>query len=299
MGFVSGDTSLANFSPYKKMKTLWRFFLPAVFFLPGIVHAVPCGSMAFNPVTGQLDCVGVNTSTSGFTVSGTPSVNYEVTWNGSQAVWAAEGANFSFGIASFSDGIASTIEEGVGVWESSGVITFSASYSNGPPIGSTVTYSGWSDLPLSSPFTSTTSIQSVNFPSVAGTVVFTLTAQKSTTATATITHSFNNDRYWGVDSISSNTYTSADVRSLTGGGTDLVNSVPITFTVTAGSGKYIVYAYPSRLGTATFTVGGFAGGFNPAQTVSVTNASGFTENYSVYSSVNSNLGATTVVVTTP
>ena len=130
-------------------------------------------------------------------------------------------------------------------------------------------------------------------------MLFTLHATNGTSSpTSSITHTFNNDRYWGVTSISNGIYTSTDITSGLGN-SDLVNSIPKTFTVNPGSGQYIVYAYPSRLGTATFSVGGFAGGFLPAVTVSVTNGSSFVENFSVYRSVNSNLGSTTVVVTTP
>ena len=69
-----------------------------------------------------------------------------------------------------------------------------------------------------------------------------------------------------------------------------------TFTVNAGSGQYIWYCVPTRLGTCRFKVGDFEGGFEAPQTVSVTNASGFAENYYVYKSANANLGSTTVVV---
>jgi hypothetical protein len=238
------------------------------------------------------------TITGGLVVIGTPTVNQEVVWNGTAAQWTTEGVSYIFSIASFADGQSGTIEEGVGVWKSSGTINFTAGYNNGPPIGSTITFSGWSALPLASPFTSTTSIANVNFPSVGGTVVFTLSSTNGTTnATASITHNFNNDRYWGVDTISSNTYSSADIRALANN--DLTNSIPITFTVNPGAGQYIVYAYPARLGTATFSVGGFVGGFLGPFTASVTNGSSYNENYSVYRSVNANLGSTTVVVTTP
>lgn len=235
----------------------------------------------------------LDVSTAGITVGSMPC------YDGTIWTMIATGGSCSFSIATFSDSQAATIEEGVGVWKSTGSLSFTASYSNGPPIGSTITFSGWLPLPLASPFTSTTSIANVNFPSITGTVVFTLTAQKNATATKTITHTFNNDRYWGLSTISSNSYTSGDVRGFTGGSNDLTNSIPNSFTVNAGAGQYIVYAYPSRLGTATFSVGGFVGGFNGPFTASVTNASGFNENYSVYSSVNTNLGSTIVVVTTP
>jgi hypothetical protein len=227
-----------------------------------------------------------------------PISNDLLTYNGTVWVNAPAGTSFSFSIASFGDSLPATVEQGVGIWKSTGNINFLASYSNGPPIGSTITFSGWaSPLIMSFPFTSIASAANVNFPSVGGTVVFVLSSQKSTTASASITHFFNNDRYWGVDNISSGSYTSGDIRALASN--DLTNSIPNVFTVNPGAGQYIVYAYPSRLGTAIFSVGGFVGGFNSPVTASVTNASGFTENYSVYSSVNSNLGSTTVTVTTP
>lgn len=240
------------------------------------------------------------TAGSGLVVSGTPQVDYEVVWNGTNAVWAAEGTSFAFSIASFTDGQASTIEQGNGVWKAAGNISFSASYTNGPATGGYVSFSGWANLTLANTFQGpTVTVSNTNFPSVGGTVIFTLHATNGTSSpTATITHTFNNDRYWGVTSLSGSVYTSTDVTAGFGNN-DLVNSIPKTFTVNPGVGQYIVYAYPTRLGTATFSVGGFAGGFLPAVTVSVTNASGYVENFSVYRSVNSNLGSTTVVVTTP
>ena len=104
-----------------------------------------------------------------------PSTNQTLVYNGSSWVNAAQGASFSFAIASFSNGLSSTQEIGTGVWKATGTISFTASYSNGPPTSSTVTFSGWgTPLHLSSPFTSTTSVASVSYPAVAGTVVFTL-----------------------------------------------------------------------------------------------------------------------------
>ena len=62
----------------------------------------------------------------------------------------------------------------------------------------------------------------------------------------------------------------------------------------------MVFAFPKRLSTGgdpdypLFKVGGFCGGFNCPETVSVTNSNGWTEDYYVWSSENSNLGAQTV-----
>ena len=64
--------------------------------------------------------------------------------------------------------------------------------------------------------------------------------------------------------------------------------------ITAGASDYLWFCFPTRLGTVTFYVGGFEGGFESPTTVAVTNAGGFTENYYCYRSTNTNLGATTV-----
>jgi hypothetical protein len=69
------------------------------------------------------------------------------------------------------------------------------------------------------------------------------------------------------------------------------------FTVTAGAGQYIWFCYPKRLGTVTFWVGGFEGGFEAVQTVSLTNINGWSEDYYCYRSTNANLGSTAVTTT--
>lgn len=224
-----------------------------------------------------------------------PAKNQTLIHNGTTFVNAAQGTSFTFEIVSFSDGNSSTIEIGTGVWKAAGDISFTATYSNGPPIGSTVTITGWSALPMSGAglVGPTASVASLDHPSVAGTRVFTLSATDGTDSdTATITHTFVNRRFWGVSTTASG-FTEGDVEGLAG--TELSNSKAKTFSVTPGSGEYIIFAYPSRLGTATFTVGGFEGGFNSPETVSITNGFAFAENFYVYSSINSNLGSTTVV----
>lgn len=64
------------------------------------------------------------------------------------------------------------------------------------------------------------------------------------------------------------------------------------FSVNAGSLQYIWYAYPTALGTAKFTVNGFAGGFQlVSTTVDMTGTP-----YTLYRSNNLALGATDVTV---
>lgn len=145
--------------------------------------------------------------------------------------------------------------------------------------------------------------QTLGSLSVTSNKTFTLTATDSgsssfapKTVSKTATLSFLNNRCYGVKAIPQ-TIDSAFILGL--GNKELASSKAKTFSVNAGSsgnGNYIWYAVPTRLGTCKFTVGGFEGGFEPAQTVSVTNTSGYTENYYVYRSTQDGLGNTEVVV---
>ena len=92
---------------------------------------------------------------------------------------------------------------------------------------------------------------------------------------------------------SSNIYDSDFIKTLS---KELSSSKGKTFTVDCGEGQFIFYCVPTRFGSCSFKVGGFEGGFNKVSTIQYTNSSGYTENYDVYKSSNSNLGNTTVVV---
>lgn len=114
------------------------------------------------------------------------------------------------------------------------------------------------------------------------------------TASKSATLSFLNRVYWGAKAAPAQ-IDSAFILGL--GSSELSGSRARTKTVTAGAGQYIWFAYPARLGAATFKVGGFEGGFTLVDgSFSHTNASGYTEAYRVYRSDNAGLGATTVVV---
>ena len=90
------------------------------------------------------------------------------------------------------------------------------------------------------------------------------------------------------------TVNSAFILALTG---VLVRNRKRTFTVSAGSGEYIWYASPTNYGACEFSVGGFDGGFEAMYPpISLTNASGYTQSYYVYKSLNANLGSTMVEV---
>lgn len=99
--------------------------------------------------------------------------------------------------------------------------------------------------------------------------------------------------HWGVELIEP----SPDSAFILGlASSSLQNNASRTFTVSPGADQYIYFAYPDSFGDVTFWVGGFEGGFTLVDTVSHTNASGHTQNYRVYRSVNPNLGGTTVSV---
>lgn len=125
------------------------------------------------------------------------------------------------------------------------------------------------------------------------TYTLTATDDRNASDSKTTSISFVNGVYYGVLN-SGATVNSAAILTLT---RKLQNSKGITFTTTAGSGQYIVYAIPSRYGTPAFNVGGFDGGFHLEASIGFTNASGYSETYNVYFSDNLALGSTTVKVT--
>ena len=109
------------------------------------------------------------------------------------------------------------------------------------------------------------------------------------TKTASVT--FRYKAYWGVGAADA-TVDSAFLLGLAGSA--LTSSKARDFRVTAGAGQRIFYAVPSSLGTPSFFVGGFEGGFSKAKTFDHTNASGGTASYDVYVSDNAGLGDTAV-----
>lgn len=225
-----------------------------------------------------------------------PTKNDALKWNGSDWVAAAYDATFDLAVLTFTSVIPSTtVEIGSGIWLNNGSTDFTATYANGPTTYGTVTSTALADPIMMSnggtgPSPNTTN---VSYPLSISNYVFTLNATNgSENVSKTLTYAFVNNRFYGVSSNAS--LTESQVESLT---KELSNLRTKTFTVTATTGQYIYYCYPSRLGDATFTVGGFEGGFTLiTDSLSITNPSGFVENYRVYRSENSGLGLTTTVV---
>lgn len=106
-----------------------------------------------------------------------------------------------------------------------------------------------------------------------------------------ISFKFMNAIYYGVSN--SSTYNSELILGFT---KELSESKSKTFTVNAGANQHIFYCIPESYGTPTFSVGGFAGGFNKVATIDFTNSLNYTEKYTIWKSVNANLGSTTVTV---
>lgn len=119
-----------------------------------------------------------------------------------------------------------------------------------------------------------------------------VTDKALTVAEKTTTISFLNGVYYGASAAPA-TLDSAFILGLT---KNLRSSKLTSVNVTADAGEYIYYCVPTRFGTCSFAVGGFSGGFTLVDTISFTNASGYTEDYYVYRSDNVGLGATTVTI---
>lgn len=129
---------------------------------------------------------------------------------------------------------------------------------------------------------------SKQYTGVTGSTSYTLNVSDGqTSASKTVSVSFANRIYYGA---------AADLTTVTALTSLLSNNPERTITVDAGTGEYIIYAIPARLGDVAFFVSGFEGGFEDAIEQILTNNSGYQETYKVYRSTNANLGSTTVEI---
>ena len=231
--------------------------------------------------------------------------NQVLKFNGTSWVPAAYDYSFTFSINTFTDDQTDTQLIGNGVWRTTGNINFTASYLNGPPVTAYIVLSSdggvtWgSDLTLLTPFTSASSAENTNYPSSKDKYVnFTLHAAAGESSTSTQTVTFRNNVKYGPSVNTS--WTSADINALSG--TLLSNIYTGSFTpITSGVGDYVIFAHPSTytsIHSNGFIYNSVTCPFESAATVSVTNGSGYTENYKVYRSTNSNLGNSTLVTST-
>lgn len=125
-----------------------------------------------------------------------------------------------------------------------------------------------------------------------------LTNLGNSTLTTSTTSNTINEIYYGVTSKTSS-YTESDVEGLANSPiTD--DSTQTWSEVTAGAGEYLLFCFPKRWGEkgtdySFYDNGtGFEASFESAETVSVTNSQGWTEDFYVYRSENANLGAITI-----
>lgn len=126
-------------------------------------------------------------------------------------------------------------------------------------------------------------------------VGITVTTTDAKTASSTTGWTFLPKRYWG--RTSNTAATSAEILASMGGGNVLSSSKSGSFTVTASGSNRIFYAYPSNLGDlSSIVIGGLEsiGAFTKT-VISFTNASGYTQNYNVYTSINVTGGNVTAI----
>lgn len=124
------------------------------------------------------------------------------------------------------------------------------------------------------------------FTGVNSPTAYTLTVSDGKTSAAeTVSVGFANRIYYGA---------AVNLSSVTELTSVLSDNPERTISVNAGTGEYIIYAIPARLGDVVFYVGGFEGGFENPVEQTLTNSSGYEEVYNVYRSTNAGLGETTV-----
>ena len=117
------------------------------------------------------------------------------------------------------------------------------------------------------------------------------TDDREATASKETSITFVNGVYYGVIDASA----TIDSDAVLAMSKKLQNSRGMTVTITPGDTEYIAFAFPSRLGTPTFKMGGFETTCN-CTTIQFKNSSGFEEEYNVYTSAHTGLGKTEVVV---
>lgn len=122
------------------------------------------------------------------------------------------------------------------------------------------------------------------------------TDERDKTVTKDASVNFYNGVYYGVSEAPAS-YDSAFIIALGKSGKKTLRSSKLTsFSVTAEDGQYIYYCLPVSMGTCSFKVGGFDGGFDLVATLDYTNEPGHEESYRIYRSTNAGLGATNVEV---
>lgn len=126
-----------------------------------------------------------------------------------------------------------------------------------------------------------------------------VTDERNLRKTASTSITFRNGIYYGV-APAPEEYTSEFIKSIRA--PHLTDNTKVTsFTVDAGGkedGKYVFYCLPTRLGTCSFKIGGFAGGMELIDDDFLfENASGYKEKYRIYRSDYPGIGVKEIIVT--
>jgi hypothetical protein len=239
-------------------------------------------------------------------VAPTPAKNDHFIFNGTNWVNAPDGTTFTFSCTAFDDGLTTGILAGSGTWKASEAISFTASYNNGPPTTADVKMSinggAYNDVGnMDSPaYTAGKNYDgAISYPTVDQYLRFRLDSTDGTDPDIDYAASlyFYNYIYYKNSTVGSG-FTEADVEALTG---TISPSYTASRSINAGASNYVVWAYPSRYTSIHATGAKFNSitmPFTAPETVSITNSAGLTENYKVFASTQTNLGNSTLQLST-
>ena len=257
--------------------------------------------------TAKVSADGSVGTHSNFNITGTEVKNDIPRWNGTEYTPSTEGATFSFSTTSFSDGQSTTKLIGTGTWQAAEAIDFTAVYVNGPPttadIQKSINGAAYATInTMDGPaYTTGNNTSTVAYPSARDQYLrFRLESDDGTDFYTTYDSAiyFRNYIRWG-ESTTGSSFSEANVEALSG--STISNDQTRSVSITAGASEYLVFAYPSAytsLNDNGFIFNSVTCPFQAAETVSITNSAGFTENYKVYASDNINLGSSTLVTST-
>jgi len=227
-------------------------------------------------------------------------------FNGTNFVPVVEGTTFTFSCTAFDDSLTTGILAGAGVWKSSSTISFTATYDNGPPTTADVKMSinggAYNDVGNMDGPTYTTGSNydgAINYPTVDQYLRFRLDSSDGVDPDIDYAASlyFYNYIYYG-NSTTGSGFNEANVEALTG---TISSSYTTSRSINAGASNYVVWAYPSRYTSIHASGARFNSvtmPFTAPETVSITNTAGLTENYKVFASTQTNLGNSTLTLST-
>jgi hypothetical protein len=239
-----------------------------------------------------------------------PTRDYVLKWNGTKWVPALYNASFVFSInvGSFSDGEGTTQLIGAaGTWRALSTTSFSVAYTNGPPDSAWVqlsnnggAYAKVGTMTGPTYTTGTNDAATIPYPTTRGQYLrFRISAQCGSDNDNQLETSiyFHNYVRYGTTTTASG-WSSTEINALGG---SVTSTYATSYAINATAGQYLILAYPS-----TYTSIHISGmifnsvmcPFEDVATISVTNSSGYVENYKVHRSTLTNLGNYTLVAST-